>query len=92
MKYAFLCLVLMLVGCSDASSGRLTQSSLAKLQNGMSLSEVEAVLGPNTRQIINMGSESVYQWEENPGDNVRSIVCNFSDGKMSTKAGSNLPR
>ena len=77
-------------GCSDA--GQLSQSSLDALLPGMSLSEVENAIGPNTALIMDASGTAVYQWTEGAGDSTRSIVCTFTAGKLTTSAGTNLSR
>ena len=74
------------------SPNLLTQQSLNSLKVGMTLQEVESLIGPNHRLLADFGITQTYQWTEGPEIDVRSIVINIQAGKLSMKMGSNLPR
>ncbi len=81
---------LLLAGCSESGSGLLAQTTLEKLKPGMTLAEIESIIRPNTTMFFSFGTASVYQWVEGENDNTKSITVNFENGKLATKAGTNL--
>lgn len=89
-RHLLLAVLLLHVGCSDQAASHLNQSSFNKLMGGMTLKEVEAVLGPNTATAASIGDSAVYQWTTGERDDTRSIVVTFTDGKLSKKEGNNL--
>lgn len=79
------------IGSLTLSGTKLTQSNLAKLQDGMSLEEVEKIIGPNTTMVLSLPGASAFQWAEGEDYDTRSIAINFENGKLTQKIGTNLP-
>jgi hypothetical protein len=78
---------LMLVGL--AGCGKVTKDNYDKVQTGMALSEVEAILGKGTEKaglggaVGNLtGSAKILTW----GDDKKSITITFANDKVLTKA------
>jgi hypothetical protein len=88
------CTLPIVVGCG--SSGKLSQESLGRLQKGMTLQEVESILGTEKRQVDSrhlidqFGPEgtTVYLWQEGTGFYRRTILVSFKDDELHLKAGS----
>ena len=76
---------------STLTQSTLTQSALSSLEDGMTLKEVEGILGTDHTAIMDLGPTATHQWVTGEGDSTRTIVVNFTDGKLSMKVGTNLP-
>ena len=87
-----LAMVLLGAGWIWWSSGgaRLTQSAMDSLDPGIRLEEAEAALGPDHTAVMAIGDTAVHQWIEGDGDDTKSIVLTFREGKLVDKAGTNL--
>ncbi|MCH2212783.1 MAG: hypothetical protein MK110_15875 [Fuerstiella sp.] len=79
------------IGCGSGDSSTLTQSTLRSLEDGMTLKEVEGILGTDHTTVGDFGPAATHQWVTGEGDSTRTIVVNFTDGKLSMKVGTNLP-
>lgn len=89
--------LLLLVGCGQPDDSKFNPASYDKIHNGMSLAEVEAILGPagddTTEPLLVEAqkrakvAESV-KWKKwpRPGDKERFIAVAFDEGKVVTKA------
>ena len=83
-------------GNVSGSDAILNESSYNKLEKDMTIAEVSRLLeGAEKAKETSIGDLTLIQWverDENDEKNVRTIVCNFIDGKLATKEGANLPR
>lgn len=74
-------LAVVLIGCG----GKPTQANYDKVQNGMTVSQVEGLLGPGAKQAGGMLgglTGDVYQWKT---PDSKTISVTFKDGKVVTK-------
>lgn len=76
---------------STTSSGGLTKAKYDQLKNGMSLKEVNDILGKSGEETSSsqVGSTKIatYKWQ---GEDFEYIFCNFSNDKMTFKSQANL--
>jgi len=80
----------LLLGCGEAPT--LTQGAMEELSEGMTIKEVQGVIGSDNRTLLSTGSQEALQWEEGEGDSLASITVRFEGGKLVQKIGTNLPQ
>lgn len=61
----------------------ITIAAYMKIKMGMTLSEVEAIIGIKGKEWSSAGSSSGYGWSKEDG---RYILCLFSDGRLNNKS------
>ena len=83
MKYHILAIALCLIlsGCG----GKLTSNNFERITTGMSLNQVENVLGEG-QEIASSGKLSTYQWTEKSLLGAKIVSITFQDGKSVSKA------
>jgi hypothetical protein len=68
----------------------LTIELFNKVETGMSLKDVKKLLiiEPKLTTKSNIGGEiyEVYEWTENDNNNIKTIIINFDNGKVTTKS------
>ena len=80
---AVLLVVLLLLPACDGDGG-VSKKTYDQVKEGMTLEQVEAVLGKGTRQAAGpeydgvLGDVTAYRWEQNG----KSITATFVDGKV----------
>jgi len=84
VRMVVVCLLLIVVGCS-----RVTQGNYEKIETGMTVSQVESILGEGTEETSVggaigelSGSAEVLSW----GSETKSITVTFVNGKVVAKA------
>lgn len=99
VSFALLCMtVLAILGYDNDRGWTLTRSTLDKIKPGMTLNEVEAILGPGEESQVlivpPIQGENIYEWNEWQKDwkpdglttpARRSIYIGFRDGKVCDK-------
>lgn len=90
-------LLVLLVGCGQPDDSKINPAGYEKIQNGMTLAEVEAILGPagddSTDPLLAEAQKRAkvadsVKWKKwpRPGDKDRFIAVAFDEGKVVTKA------
>lgn len=83
--------MLLLVGCSGGNeNNKVTLEKYNQIETGMTLEEVEAILGEGTENASTEAGDvniKSYQWINSDGSNIQIM---FQDGKVNTKAQAGL--
>jgi hypothetical protein len=97
LKLALLLALLLSGGCAGkpAKNDKVTQANEAKIKNGMTQAEVEAILGPTVPltaadEIPEWKAQgmTMKKWESEPGETGNSLVIGFDKaGKVQAKSG-----
>ena len=97
-----LCFALLLGGgCSGKSKNdKVTQANAAKVKNGMTQAEVEAILGPTVAMTADDEPDgwkaqgmTMKKWESEPGEQGNSLVVGFDkSGKVQATSGAFLSK
>lgn len=97
LNFALLLAVLTCCGCSgkSAKNDKVNQANAAKVKNGMTQAEVEAILGPTV--VMTAADEvegwkaqgmTMKKWESEPGEQGNSLVVGFDkNGKVLATSG-----
>lgn len=92
-----LCTLVLLAAASIGCAKKVTRENYDRIQPGMSLKEVQRILGPGEKVTgagVKVGdldiSGDVYAWRQDNGEQVGEIVVTFKDGKVVAKSASNL--